>query len=129
MAGSVSVVEDRSPSSLALVLGDDERLRRDAAKYDPLEHRTVSIEKARSYLLQEVEQAPVHGNGVLYNLGERFPISGRGQRFDARKVGDDRGRLPEGTNGVLGAGPIDAGLASDARIDHRQERRRYTCLL
>ena len=122
MAGGVPVVQDRPWAAIPLVLGDDQRLGRDAAEDDSFQHGGVALEQARAVSLQQVEKASVHGDGVLYNLGERIPVIRRRKRFKRRDVRDDCRGLPERANRVLRFPAVDPGLASDARIDHREQR-------
>ncbi len=80
--GGVAVVEDRALAPLALVLGHDESLGGDAAEHDPLQHRGVGLEQAVLLGVQKLEKASVHGDGVLYNLGEGVPVACRRQRLE-----------------------------------------------
>ena len=89
VAGRVPVIQDRARPPIALVLGHDQRLRRHAAKKHALEHRQVALEEAGSIPLQQFEQSAVHGDGVLYNLGESIPVAGGWQCLDRSQVRDD----------------------------------------
>ena len=123
VARGVAVVEDRARPAVALVLGHDQRLGGDASKHNAFEHPRVPLDQARTISLQQVEQASVHGDGVLYNLRKGVPIVRDWQRLDGGQVGDHCRRLPEGADCVLRAHAVDARLAADARIHHGEQRR------
>ena len=122
VAGRVAVVEDRPGPSVALVFGHDQCLCRHAPKYHALQHRQIAFEESGRVSLQQVEQTAVHGDGVLYNLGEGVPIAGTRQRLDRRKVGDHGRWLPERTDRVLRTPGVHPRLSADARVDHREKR-------
>src|SRR5205807_5622842 len=107
--------------ALTLIFGDHQRLGRHAPKDDPFQHGAVGFEQTVMLLVQLFDQSAVHGDGVLYNLRKSLSIVALRQRLDARQVGDDRGRLPERSDRVLRAATVDARLAADARVDHREQ--------
>ena len=126
VAGGVAVVEDRAWTAVALVLGHDQRLGGNAPKDDAFEHRRVALDQTRTVSLQHVEQAFVHGDGVLYNLGESVPVVRHRKRLERREVGEHGRWLPEGPDRVLRPQAVDPGLAADARVHHGQERRGHS---
>ena len=81
--------------------------------------------EVRAALLQQIQQAGVGDEAALDHLGEAGDPLARGQRFQEADVGDDRARLVERAHQVLARAEIDAGLAADRRVDHRQQRRRH----
>ena len=125
VARGMAVVENRARSAVALVLGHDQRLGGDAPEDHALEHGGVSLDQAGTISLQQVEESFVHGDGVLYNLGEGVPIARDRQRLDRGEVGDHGRGLPEGADRVFRAPAVDAGLAADARVHHGQQRGRH----
>ena len=58
-------------------------------------------------------------------VGAALRSSRARQRLQERGVDDDRPRLVEGADQVLGARVVDADLAADRAVDHRQQRGRH----
>ena len=58
---------------------------------------------------------------MLGDLGQPGPELGRGQSCQSADVGQHRTGLLERADEILALGQIDAGLAADGGVDHRQQ--------
>ena len=125
VSGRVAVVEDRARPAVALVARHHQRLGGRTPFDHVLKRILIAGGEARALALEEVEKSMVHGDGVLYNLGEGLPVPIARQRVEAGEVRDDRRGLPERADRVLHADAVHAGLASDAGVDHREQRGRH----
>ena len=107
---------------LALVLLDDLRLENAAAR-DDLRQLRRGGRKARERF-QLLKERGVRQQAVFDDLahpGRKFAGREGGESVHVRK---DREGLPEGAHEVLARGDIDARLAADGTVHHREERRR-----
>jgi RNA polymerase sigma factor (sigma-70 family) len=122
----VAVVQHRpQPRLLALVLLDDVGLQ-PARPGDDVPHRLrVAPQHRVGVGLLPGEEVRVEDHAVLDHLGQPAPVLALRQRGQGGRVDPDAGRLVEGADEVLGPRVVDADLAADRRIDHRQERRRH----
>ena len=124
MPEGVPVVEDLPQAGLAQVLADDLGLHRDGP-LDELEQDVGACSRDR--VLQEVEvrldQVEDHRVGdepCLDHLGEPGDeVVGR-HRLQRREVAQHAGRRVEGPDQVLSLGRVDARLAADGGIHHRE---------
>ena len=67
--------------------------------------------------LEQLEQPLVAEGRHLDRLAQRGPKLSLGERPERVDVDDDRARLVEGPHQVLALGEVDAGLATDGRVD------------
>ena len=104
----VAVVEQGTTTALALVRRHHLRLDLDAPG-DPL-------------LVVECEQVVTRQEVVLRHLAVTAAHLTRREGGQRIQVADDGTRLPERSDEVLALGKVDARLASDGGIDHRQQR-------
>ena len=95
-------------------LGERSRLRR----------RRVAGCDRRALRLEGLEQPLVAERGHLDRLREGRPALPRVERGEHRDVHHDRRGLVERADEVLALGQVDAGLATDRRVELGNERRR-----
>ena len=89
------------------------------------ERRGIEREQRIGVRFQPREQLRVADERVLDHLGEARAQFARRQRPERRGVRDHRLRLVEGTDEVLAARMVHAGLAADRRVDLREQRGRH----
>ena len=74
---------------------------------------------------QGVEELGIEDDAVLDHLGQAAPVLAIGKRGQGGGVDPDAQGLMEGADQVLGPGMIDAHLAADRAVHHRQKRGRH----
>ena len=124
MADGVPEIENRALSLLALILGHDRRLDLDGAAHDALECRRMLGKDRRVLRLEKREVRRVGDHAVLHRFGESRRELHAGERRQQRRIGHDDARLVKGAQQILPGGHVHARLATDGRVDHREQRRR-----
>ena len=126
MAESMAEVKQRAQvERLALVLGDDPRLHRNAGGDGVFERGGFAGEHLRAVRFQPAEEGRIAQQAILEHLGitgAHFAIrqSAQHQRIDQHQRG-----LVEGADQVLARPRIDRGLAADRAVDLCQQRGRH----
>jgi hypothetical protein len=116
----VAVVEDRAPPGALELIGFDVSRFDSCRRRDHIGQRgRIARQQRRRVDLEVVDQC------VLRDLTEATAVLTLGQRGQYVRVRDDRARLVERADEILAFGQIHAGLATDGRVDHREQRRRY----
>ena len=129
VAKRVAEVQRDAPRLLALILADDlhlgpRRALNELCQGAGLERAACARGDALAVALEQGEQPFVTERRHLDCLGESRPTLALRERGEERHVDDDRHRLVERPDEVLALGQVDRRLASDRRIDLRDEDRR-----
>lgn len=118
VSDGMAEVEERAHAALEFVLRDDVALDPDAGRDD------VRQDVFGDGAFEHREKAVGPEGRVLDDFGPAAGHFGFGQRLEAGRVADHEHGLMKGAHEVFAALEIDGGFAADARIDHREERRR-----
>ena len=112
-------------SGLALVAAHDLGLDLDRAREHGHERGLLEREQRLGVALERREQLGVPDRGLLDHLGEAGRALARRQRAQRLDVDRHEARLVERADQVLALAQVHARLAADARVDHREQRRRH----
>ncbi len=117
MADRVPEVQRRAPAALVRIFGDDASFHGDGALelVDPAERRPRQI---LSPQLRVVDDA------VLDRLGQAGAHLGGRQGRERQRIRHDQGRRMESADQILALRQIDPGFATQARVNHGEQRRR-----
>ena len=104
----------------ALIRLDNARLDGTAAADD---RRQIGAGNGEGRMLQPVKQLRVAQEAILDHFGHAGREFPRRQRRQQPSGDENAARLVEGTDQVLAGLQVDAGLAADRAVHHRQQRR------
>ena len=120
----VAEIEQGAVAALALVAGDDARLRPAGMGHRGPQQVLVAVDQRLTVLFEPVEEGGVVDEAVLHDLGIAGPPFAQRQRGERRHVGEHQPRLVEAADQVLAVAAVDAGLAADAAVRLGEKRRR-----
>lgn len=122
MAKGMPQVQQRAlPARFELVLADDPRLGRDGMRDRIAARIRVTRQQASAIRLAPIEECGVIDQAIFDDLGITRPHLSRGQRIEDIGVDQHDPRLVERADQILAGARVDPGLATDRRIDLRQQ--------
>ena len=131
VADGVAEIQRLAQAMFPFVAGDDPGLDRDTACDDPLPIRLVSAGRDACRDVRrdvdrchELEVRCITDHAMFQRFGQAVDPLDHRQCLERVEVGHDRQRRVKGADQILPDGGVDAGLATDGRVDHRQQGRR-----
>ena len=118
----VSVVQDGSLPGLIGITGNDVRLDPDRPTNRLVDAVAIALQEPCDVRHQPIDERTIGDHAGFHDFGQRRPIFLVWQAGEILEIGEDRYGLPHGAHQVLSRGQVDGGFATDAALDHGQDR-------